>query len=258
MKKIVFATGNKGKVKEVCEIFSDTKIQIIPMSELGDIPEIVEDGLTFEDNAFKKAKFIFTKFGLPTIADDSGLAIEQLGGKPGVISARYAGEGCTFDDNNKKVLKELEGLPEPHKAQFVSLAIFYNGRKIERAVGKLHGRIIKEFRGSHGFGYDPIFVPDGYTTTLAEMTLDEKNKIRTSGCKHCHRPSPSKGRRGLHDQRNGYRRGARRIEGCEPFLCREPSIVLGCEFSSVEQVGDKLRGMMPWIGANRLVDKDKN
>ncbi|RJP63602.1 MAG: RdgB/HAM1 family non-canonical purine NTP pyrophosphatase [Melioribacteraceae bacterium] len=177
MRKVVFATGNKGKLKEVIDIFSDTKIQIIPMDELGNIPEIEEDGLTFEDNALIKARFVYSKYGLPTIADDSGLSIEQLGGKPGVLSARYAGEGCTFNDNNLKVLKELEGLPEPHKAQFMSVAIYFNGRSLQTCVGKLPGKIIHDFRGSNGFGYDPIFVPDGYETTLAEMTLQEKNKI---------------------------------------------------------------------------------
>lgn len=177
MGKLVFASTNEGKIKEVCDIFSDTGIMIIPMKELGSIPEIEEDGLTFEDNAFKKAKFVFQKFGLPTIADDSGLSIEQLGGKPGVLSARYAGEGCSYSDNNEKVLKELAGLPEPHRAQFITMAIYYNGRTVQRAVGKLPGKIINEFRGNNGFGYDPIFVPDGYDITLAEMTLEEKNRI---------------------------------------------------------------------------------
>lgn len=177
MKKIIFATGNVGKLKEVQQIFENTRFEIVPMSELGDIPEIEEDGDTFEANSLKKAKFIFNKFGLPTIADDSGLSIEQLGGRPGVYSARYAGEDCTFEDNNKKVLEELKNFPEPHKAQFLSYAIFFNGRNIYSAIGKLPGSIIREFRGTEGFGYDPIFIPDGFNITLAEMNLEEKNKI---------------------------------------------------------------------------------
>ena len=177
MKRIVFATGNEGKLKEVRDIFSDTNFQIISMNELGDIPEIEEDGSTFEDNAQKKAIYIYNRFKLPTISDDSGLAIEQLGGRPGVFSARYAGEDCTFDDNNKKVIEELTELPEPHKAQFISLAVFFNGRTIQKAVGKLPGKIIHEYRGTNGFGYDPIFVPDGHEITLAEMTPELKNKI---------------------------------------------------------------------------------
>lgn len=177
MKKIVFATGNQGKLNEVREIFSNTNLQIISMNELGDVPEIIEDGSTFEDNALKKAKFVYNKFGLPTIADDSGLAIEQLGGKPGVYSARYAGENCTYDDNNNKVIEELKDFPEPHLAKFISFAIYYNGNSVHRAVGELRGRIIKEKRGEHGFGYDPIFIPENFDKTLAEITLEEKNKI---------------------------------------------------------------------------------
>jgi XTP/dITP diphosphohydrolase len=177
LQKVVFATGNKGKLKEVRQIFGNTKIEIISMNELGDIPEIVEDGDTFEDNALKKAKFIYNMFKLPTIADDSGLAIEQLGGEPGVYSARYAGEHCTFDDNNNKVLGQLKDFPEPHNAKFISYAIFYYGNIVERAVGVLRGTIINEKRGGEGFGYDPIFVPEGFDKTLAELSLEEKNKI---------------------------------------------------------------------------------
>ena len=177
LKKVVFATGNKGKLREVKDIFSDTNIEIISMNDLGDIPEIIEDGNTFEDNALKKAKFIYQRFGLPTIADDSGLAIEQLGGEPGVYSARYAGEHCTFDDNNNKVLEQLKDFPEPHKAKFISYAIFLYGNTVERATGVLRGKIIGEKRGEEGFGYDPVFVPEGFDKTLAELSLDEKNKI---------------------------------------------------------------------------------
>jgi XTP/dITP diphosphohydrolase len=169
LKRIIFATGNNGKLKEVQQIFEGTKFQIVPMSELANIPEIEEDGDTFEDNALKKAKFIFNKFGLPTI--------EQLGGRPGVYSARYAGENCTFEDNNKKVLEELKDFPAPHKAQFLSYAIYFDGRNIHSAIGKLPGEIINEIRGDKGFGYDPIFVPEGFNITLAEMELEEKNKI---------------------------------------------------------------------------------
>jgi len=166
-----------GKLKEVQQIFEDSNFEIVPMSDLGEIPEIEEDGDTFEANSLKKAKFIFNKFGLPTISDDSGLSIEQLGGRPGVYSARYAGEKCTFDDNNKKVLEELKDFPEPHKAQFIAYATFFDGRTIHNAIGKLPGRIVNEFKGTEGFGYDPIFIPDGYDITLAEMKLEEKNKI---------------------------------------------------------------------------------
>ena len=177
MKKLIFATGNNGKLEEVKNIFEGTGYEIVSMYEYGDIPEIEEDGDTFEANSFKKAKYIYDRFGLPTIADDSGLAIDQLDGRPGVYSARYAGEDCTYDDNNNKILKELSRLPGPHLAKFVSFAIYYDGQSKHSAVGELPGKIIEEKRGSFGFGYDPVFVPEGYDKTLAELTLEEKNNM---------------------------------------------------------------------------------
>ncbi len=177
MSKLVFATGNAGKLKEVKNIFSGTSISIVSMNELGEIGDIPETGDTFEKNAFIKAKTVFDEFGLPTIADDSGLAIEQLDNRPGVFSARYAGENCTFDDNNRKVIKELEDFPEPHRAKFISFALYYDGKEKLSALGELPGIIINEFRGQNGFGYDPIFVPDGFEKTLAELSLEEKNSI---------------------------------------------------------------------------------
>lgn len=175
--KLIFASGNKGKVKEVKSIFSNSNFEIISLEELEDVPEIIEDGDTFEANARIKAKVIFDKFNKPTIADDSGLAVEQLNGDPGVYSARYAGEGCTYDDNNRKLLKELSGFPEPHKAKFICCAVYYDGNKYLSAMGEVNGTIIKDLRGDHGFGYDPVFLPDGYNKTLAELLLDEKNKL---------------------------------------------------------------------------------
>ena len=111
------------------------------------------------------------------MADDSGLIIEQLMGRPGVISARYAGENCTFKDNNLKVIKELSEFPEPHRAKFVSTAVFYDGKNKIESVGELNGVIIKEERGANGFGYDPIFIPDGYEQTIGEFDPELKNKI---------------------------------------------------------------------------------
>src|SRR5512138_2398728 len=128
--EIIFASGNKGKVKEVKAIFGNSKFKIISLEELEDVPEIIEDGNTFEENARIKAEVIFAKFNKPTIADDSGLAVEQLNGEPGVYSARYAGEGCTYDDNNRKLLKELSEYSEPHNAKFICCAVYYDGKKI--------------------------------------------------------------------------------------------------------------------------------
>lgn len=174
---IIFATGNKGKLKEVKYIFSGTEFEIISMDEFGFNEEIIEDGNSFEENAFIKANTIYNKFQIPVIADDSGLAVDQLNGEPGIYSARYAGENVTYHDNNVKLLKELSDFPEPHMAKFVCCAVFVNNSKRISVIGELPGQIIKEFKGTNGFGFDPIFQPDGYEITLAEMKLEDKNKI---------------------------------------------------------------------------------
>lgn len=175
--KIIFATQNQGKSKEVKNILNGNSLQVYSLYDLGNDIEIEETGETFKENAFLKAKTIYDVYKVPVIADDSGLEIEQLDGRPGVYSARYAGENCTFDDNNKKVLKELEDKPEPHKARFVCHAVFYDGKNLFESVGELKGVITKSPAGEHGFGYDPIFIPEGYDKTLAELEIEEKNKI---------------------------------------------------------------------------------
>ena len=177
MKKLIFATGNKGKLKEVKKIFNNTDYEIISLYDLGEVPEIIEDGDTYEANALIKAKAIYAIHKVPVIADDSGLSVEQLNGEPGVYSARYAGENCTYDDNNQKLIKELARFDQPHNAKFVCSAVFYDGENIERAFGELHGEIVSEFKGTHGFGYDPIFVPKDSDRTLAQFSSEEKNKI---------------------------------------------------------------------------------
>ena len=177
MKKLIFASGNKGKVKEVKNLFSGSGFEIVSLYDLDNVPEIEETGATFYENAFIKAKEIYDIYKVPVIADDSGLEIEQLGGRPGVYSARYAFEGCTYEDNNNKVLGELKDLPEPHKAAFVCCAIYFDGENETHCFGRLEGKIVKERKGDKGFGFDPIFVPDGYEKTLAEFELEEKNKI---------------------------------------------------------------------------------
>ena len=116
---------------------------------------------TFEENAFIKADTIFAKYSVPVIADDSGLIVDQLNGEPGVYSARYAGENATYTDNNNKILQELKNFLQPHFAKFLCCAVFVNRNKENISFGELPGEIIKEFKGEHGFGYDPIFKPDG-------------------------------------------------------------------------------------------------
>lgn len=175
--KIIFATQNKGKAKEVKAIFAKTKFEIISLYDIGNKIDVEETGTTFQENAFLKAKTIYNIYKEPVIADDSGLAVEQIEGRPGVYSARYAGEKCTYEDNNLKLIAELYNLPEPHNAKFISYAVFYDGKNEIEAVGELPGQIINEQRGTNGFGYDPIFIPEGYNQTVAEIEFEEKNKI---------------------------------------------------------------------------------
>lgn len=175
--KIIFATQNQGKVKEVKNIFHKTPFEIISLYDLGNNIEVEETGSTFSENAWLKAKAIYDYYKEPTLADDSGLIIDQLDGRPGVISARYAGENCTYDDNNKKVIQELSQYPEPHKAKFICTVVFFDGKNKIETVGELEGIIINEPRGTKGFGYDPIFIPNGYQNTIGEMDLELKNQI---------------------------------------------------------------------------------
>ncbi|MBI5021199.1 MAG: RdgB/HAM1 family non-canonical purine NTP pyrophosphatase [Ignavibacteriales bacterium] len=178
MKNIIFASNNPGKVKEVKSLIAGIPINIESLIGRNDLPAIIEDGNTLEENALKKARIIYDSTKSPTISDDTGLEVYHLNMMPGVISARYAGENVTYSDNNQKLLKEMEGVPDEERgAQFRCVAVFTDG-KIERSFeGICKGKIIHDLRGTEGFGYDPIFVPDGYRKTYAELTLTEKNKI---------------------------------------------------------------------------------
>jgi len=177
MNKIIFASQNKGKVKEVVQILNGLDIEIISLTDMSEQIEIIEDGDSFEANAFIKAKQVYNIFKLPTIADDSGLVVDQLNGAPGIYSARFAGEEGNDEANNKKLLDELKNYPEPHIAKFVCAAVYYDGEEVHTAIGEFNGRIIDEENGTHGFGYDPLFVPDGYSITSAEMEPSLKNSI---------------------------------------------------------------------------------
>ncbi len=176
-KTILIATTNKGKMNDIREIFKDLNLEILSFLDFDKYPEVIEDGNTFESNAIKKAKAAYEFFKLPVIADDSGLSVEQLNGAPGVISARYAGENASDDDNNNKLIRELEKFPKPHLAKYICVAVYYNGTDLKVVDGDCKGRIIKQGRGSNGFGYDPYFMPDGYELTMGELSLQEKNKI---------------------------------------------------------------------------------
>ncbi|OIP55743.1 MAG: non-canonical purine NTP pyrophosphatase, RdgB/HAM1 family [Ignavibacteria bacterium CG2_30_36_16] len=177
MRKIIFATKNGGKFREVKKLFDSTDIELISLNDFDNIPDIDENGNTFIENATIKAMEIYKLFKRPVIADDSGLSVEALNGAPGVVSARYAGKDASDKENNYKLLKELEKFEEPYKAKFICASVYYNGKELISACGEMHGKIIKEASGGNGFGYDPLFVPNGYDLTNGELELSEKNKI---------------------------------------------------------------------------------
>ncbi|MCL2511573.1 MAG: non-canonical purine NTP diphosphatase [Bacteroidales bacterium] len=179
MKKLVFATHNLHKLREIQEIIGDT-YQVIGLNELGLHEEIPETADTLEGNAQIKAEYIYEKLGMDCFSDDTGLEIEALNGAPGVYSARFAGEGCTFQDNIKKTLQLLDGVSN-RKACFRSvICLIMNGER-HFFEGRVDGKIIDVQRGTEGFGYDPIFIPDGFSKTFAEMPLEEKNGISHRG-----------------------------------------------------------------------------
>jgi len=177
VKKIIFASRNEGKVNEVRHILKRINAEIISLNDVGFEEDILETADTFEENAKIKAKTMYNKYRLPTIADDSGIVALQLGNEPGVFSARYAGESATDEENNRKLLEKLKSYPEPHKAKFICAAVYYFGTDFKLATGEIAGKIIKEPRGTNGFGYDPLFLPDGYDKTTAELSQEIKNKI---------------------------------------------------------------------------------
>ena len=176
-KRILIATTNKGKMDDIREIFKGLNLEIPSFLDFDNYPEVIEDGDTFEANAIKKAKAAYDFFKMPVIADDSGLSVSQLNGAPGVISARYAGENATDEQNNNKLISELEKFPEPHLAKYICIAVYYDGNNLKIVDGDCEGRIIKQGRGTNGFGYDPYFIPNGYELTMGELSLQEKNMI---------------------------------------------------------------------------------
>jgi XTP/dITP diphosphohydrolase len=177
--KLVFATNNKHKFQEIKNKLKN-KIELLNLSDIGFSDDIPETHETIEENALEKASFIYDKYKLNCFADDTGLEIYSLNGEPGVYSSRYAGLHATYKDNMDKVLKKLEGVKD-RKAQFRTvISLIENGEKKE-FEGVIKGHITYEKNGSEGFGYDPIFQPDGYEKTFAEMTMEEKNEISHRG-----------------------------------------------------------------------------
>lgn len=179
MMKLFIATSNLNKVEEMKKILSDFDIEILSKEDVGALPEVEEDRGTFAGNALKKAKTIQQEVELPTIADDSGLSVEALDGKPGVYSARFAGTDATDQENNRKLLGLLSGIEDNRRrAHFICVMAFIDEDGNEEIVeGKCHGEIGFEPRGENGFGYDPLFIPDGYQQTFAQLNSEVKNDI---------------------------------------------------------------------------------
>ncbi|MCR4418093.1 MAG: RdgB/HAM1 family non-canonical purine NTP pyrophosphatase [Ignavibacteria bacterium] len=175
--KIVLATNNPNKVKEVKEILNELGVEVLTLKDLGIDIEIIEDQDSFEGNARKKAHTIFEITKIPTIADDSGLIVEQLNGAPGVYSSRYAGEEHNYEKNNQKLLQELKDKPKPHRAKFICVINYKSETEDEIFTGMVDGEIVDQPRGTNGFGYDPLFKPDGFNQTYAELPSEIKNKI---------------------------------------------------------------------------------
>lgn len=178
MKQLVFATHNVHKLEEIRAILKN--YEILGLKDIGCFSNIVEDADTLKDNAKIKANFITEKYHINCFADDTGLEVDALNGAPGVYSARYAGEECSYQDNIDKLLKDLKGVKN-RKARFRTvIALNFNGRQYF-FEGIINGEIIEKQQGNNGFGYDPVFLPDGYKHTFAEMSSDLKNKISHRG-----------------------------------------------------------------------------
>ncbi|GAB4200080.1 MAG: non-canonical purine NTP diphosphatase [Thermoflexibacter sp.] len=175
MKNLVFATHNQNKIKEIQAKLAD-RYALISLSDLGMTEEIPETADTFEGNALLKAQYIWNKFGMSCFADDSGLEVEALGGAPGVHSARYAGLQKSDKDNIDLLLENLKNHTDTSAQFHTCIALILEGQ-VYYFHGIIRGRLIRERKGTNGFGYDPIFIPEGYDRTFAEMTLAEKNAI---------------------------------------------------------------------------------
>lgn len=183
MTKILFATGNENKLREIRQIMADCDVQIISMREAGAYEEIEENGTTFEENALLKAKALADKTGLLTLADDSGLEVDYLDKAPGIYSSRFMGESTPYSEKNAAILEKLANVPDEERtARFVcAVAAVRPDGSTETVRATMEGRIAHEIAGSNGFGYDPIFFLPEYGCTSAELSPEEKNAISHRG-----------------------------------------------------------------------------
>jgi XTP/dITP diphosphohydrolase len=175
MRDLVFVTNNKHKIKEISLLINDL-FRLISLADIGCFEDIKEDADSLEGNAYLKAHYVHEKYGYDCFADDTGLEIAALNDRPGVYSARYAGEPPNFEANIDRVLNELES-KKNRKARFRTVIVLIINGKVLQFEGTVDGRIIESRRGTQGFGYDPIFIPDGHKMTFAEMPLSDKNII---------------------------------------------------------------------------------
>lgn len=177
MKDVLLASANLEKIEEIKKILGDLDDNLKSLLDFDEVLQIEETGSSFYENAKIKVDEAYKVFKIPVVADDSGLVVDQLNGAPGIYSARYAGNDVSYHQNNLKLLEDLKNFPEPHKSRYHCTAVFFDGKDYKTTEGNIEGKIIKEFRGTNGFGYDPIFVPDGYDKTMAEFSSGEKNSI---------------------------------------------------------------------------------
>ncbi|BDV43372.1 non-canonical purine NTP pyrophosphatase [Geotalea uraniireducens] len=183
MTHLVIATRNKGKMREIAELLAGMEITLLSPDDFAEFPEVAEDGETFEENAVKKARSAVVATGLPSLADDSGLIVPLLGGRPGVFSARFAREGASDGENNDKLLAELTGFPlAARNASFCCvIALCFPGGECLIFRGELAGMILDQPHGNGGFGYDPLFYVADQGKTLAELPSEVKNRISHRG-----------------------------------------------------------------------------
>lgn len=179
-KKVVVATSNRGKLQEIREILRSVPLELVSMGEyLNSQVEIEENGSTFEENALIKAQFVYNKTGLWALADDSGLEVDALGGRPGVLSARFAGASAGAEENNRKLLNELKNVSASDRtARFRCVLVLKTSSDCYLcSEGICEGRIGFEPKGSNGFGYDPLFIPEGLDKTFAQLSSEEKHEL---------------------------------------------------------------------------------
>jgi XTP/dITP diphosphohydrolase len=177
--ELVFATNNTHKIKEIRPLITNS-FRLLSLSDLNFFEDIPETQATLQGNASQKSHYIFDRYAINCFADDTGLEIEALNGEPGVFSARYAGEGCNFQDNIDKVLLKMQGITHRNARFRTVISLLLDGKEYF-FEGYVNGKILTEKHGNDGFGYDPIFMPDDYSISFAEMTLEEKNKISHRG-----------------------------------------------------------------------------